>query len=1077
MKNFSLCCAAASNLRVLSISGVLAVCAIPYATTQSTEKAPPNFQSEGVVIEHYDTLYRYNGDGTGEKQVAVKLKLQSEAGLRQFSVLSFPFAAAVESAHLDRLVVHHPDGTSSETPSTDAMEMPAPVTQQAPLYSDLKLLQVPVRGLRSGDEMEYVVHMGRKNPEAPGQFWGNETFLKGVVALNETVTLDVPAGKYVQEWSGSVKPTVTKPNGRQVYVWSTNQLEPTNAKPNSDEDANAKSKDEKPDVAWTTFHSWAEVGAWYRALAAPRAVPTDALKAQAEEITRDSKTEEEQLDALYSYVSTHVRYVGIDFGIGRYQPHAAAEIFANQYGDCKDKDTLFEALLRAKGFKTAPALIGVRLGLVKEVPSPSSFNHVITTIELPSGLVWADTTPGVTPFRMLVSPLRDKTALVIPGTGDAHLTQTPPLPPFPFLDRFEADGTLTKDGDMTAQVKISYRSDSEIFVRAIAQYLAPAQWDKGTQLIANATGFSGTTSHSTFSRADDVSTPMQVSYEYNKKPFGDWSNFRIVPLFPVLSLPMVPTKEPSEDIDLGSPRTEIVVNRIKLPDGFGADLPDAVHVKTPYATLDKTYKLQDGELVLERQLVVLEPKVAAKSWQDYKDFAEKGSLGDERWIQLTSTSAVGNGPQPPRPGENSPEAAELVAQATRLEQRNDWDEALAVLEKAKAINPSQPFLWSNYGYIAMRRDRTDEARKHYEKELSLHPDEGYVARLYAGMLVRERKTDAAATVLKKSIASTPDDVNTSLMLAEVDAGDHLKDAIAVLQAADQRKPGDLSVMNNLGELLILDHQEAEASKIAAKLLDKAGQDPLWLNNAAYLVAESNGDLALAEQKSRASLDSLETQLSGESISEANQQSFGRTSLAVASWHTLGYVLWKEHKPEGVDYLEAAWQNQPSLTLGEHYGDSLVSEGRKKEAMIVYEMAVLSVQGVHTKLPALQRIRDKMKDLQKGGIAKQDELAPNALQDARTFKVKLSSACKEFDSATYRLQFSAAGVHDVLRVAGTAVPEGTTEQLKKISFPRLVPTHSRAFILRDAIFACSAGQKEGSLVLMPMGSIQAEKRSN
>jgi transglutaminase-like putative cysteine protease len=50
--------------------------------------------------------------------------------------------------------------------------------------------------------------------------------------------------------------------------------------------------------------------------------------------------------------------VGIDFGVGRYQPHAAAEVLANQYGDCKDKDTLLEALLRAKGFTTAPALIG-----------------------------------------------------------------------------------------------------------------------------------------------------------------------------------------------------------------------------------------------------------------------------------------------------------------------------------------------------------------------------------------------------------------------------------------------------------------------------------------------------------------------------------------------------------------------------------------------------------------------------------------------------------------------------------------------------------------------------------------------
>ena len=58
--------------------------------------------------------------------------------------------------------------------------------------------------------------------------------------------------------------------------------------------------------------------------------------------------------AIYEFVSGQTRYIGIDFGVGRYQPHAAAEVLANQYGDCKDKDTLLEAMLRAKGFSPRP---------------------------------------------------------------------------------------------------------------------------------------------------------------------------------------------------------------------------------------------------------------------------------------------------------------------------------------------------------------------------------------------------------------------------------------------------------------------------------------------------------------------------------------------------------------------------------------------------------------------------------------------------------------------------------------------------------------------------------------------------
>ena len=70
---------------------------------------------------------------------------------------------------------------------------------------------------------------------------------------------------------------------------------------------------------------------------------------------------------------------------GPLQPHAAAEVLANQYGDCKDKDTLLEALLHAKGFTTTPALIGAGIAPVPEVPSPAVFNHVITTVNLAGG--------------------------------------------------------------------------------------------------------------------------------------------------------------------------------------------------------------------------------------------------------------------------------------------------------------------------------------------------------------------------------------------------------------------------------------------------------------------------------------------------------------------------------------------------------------------------------------------------------------------------------------------------------------------------------------------------------------------
>ena len=69
--------------------------------------------------------------------------------------------------------------------------------------------------------------------------------------------------------------------------------------------------------------------------------------AKAEELTRGKKSDLEKLQAIYDYVAKNFRYVSLSFGLGRYQPHSASEVLANQYGDCKDKHTLLAALADA----------------------------------------------------------------------------------------------------------------------------------------------------------------------------------------------------------------------------------------------------------------------------------------------------------------------------------------------------------------------------------------------------------------------------------------------------------------------------------------------------------------------------------------------------------------------------------------------------------------------------------------------------------------------------------------------------------------------------------------------------------
>lgn len=187
-------------------------------------------------------------------------------------------------------------------------------------------------------------------------------------------------------------------------------------------------------------------------------------------------------------------------------------------------------------------------------------------------------------------------------------------------------------------------------MRALALNLAPADWDKGSQYISSLTGFGGTTSDTQFLHADDTSMPMEVKYDYARHPYGDWDNYRIIPLLPAMEFTALDsdTTAPEEDIDLGAPRTLTAVSRIQLPAGFHSDPPDAVHVKTDFATFDKTYKVDGQQLVVERTITVLKKKVPKEKWKDYQAFTKDiGMTSGEPWITL----------MPPTDGSTLPVAA------------------------------------------------------------------------------------------------------------------------------------------------------------------------------------------------------------------------------------------------------------------------------------------------------------------------------------------------------------------------------------------------------------------------------------
>jgi transglutaminase-like putative cysteine protease len=339
------------------------------------------------------------------------------------------------------------------------------------MYSDVHEKHVAVKGLGVGDVLEYSIRYRVVKPQVPGHFWYEDSFVKSAILKEETLEISVPVDKYVKVVSPEFKPDVHDEGGRRIYRWTHANLEVKEKDPNEV----PRRIPPNPSIQVTTFANWEDVGNWYGGLQKDSLEVTPAIRAKAAELTKDLKTDDEKIRAIYNFVSLRFHYIGLDFGIGRYQPHTADDVLGNGYGDCKDKHTLLASSLKAAGYDAWPALIHSQRKLDPELPSPAQFNHVITVVPIADQLIWLDTTPEVAPYGLLLNVLRDKQALVISSTKGPVLMRTPQNPPFPEDQEFSVEGKLGPDDVFTGHVEQSYRGDTEVVMRSWLRQVAQSQ--------------------------------------------------------------------------------------------------------------------------------------------------------------------------------------------------------------------------------------------------------------------------------------------------------------------------------------------------------------------------------------------------------------------------------------------------------------------------------------------------------------------------------------------------------------------------------------------------------------------------
>ncbi len=246
--------------------------------------------------------------------------------------------------------------------------------------------------VRKGDIVECAFTVRGMNPVFEGKFIDSTSIAWRSPVAFERIRIIMPAERPLH-WRvvGQAKlehHLTASTTGIADHTWTSRNVAPVNA-----EDDAPSWHVQYPYLAVSEFADWEAVRAW--ALPLYTQFPdAPELREKALALAASAATPEQKVLAILDFVQREVRYLGVELGANTHRPHPPAQVLRQRFGDCKDKVTLFCALLREAGIAAAPTLVNTyRLHTTTEsLPSPYAFNHVIARVVLGEQTYWLDPT-------------------------------------------------------------------------------------------------------------------------------------------------------------------------------------------------------------------------------------------------------------------------------------------------------------------------------------------------------------------------------------------------------------------------------------------------------------------------------------------------------------------------------------------------------------------------------------------------------------------------------------------------------------------------------------------------------------
>lgn len=426
---------------------------------------PSDYPSANAVtiVTSQSVVYQADGQFTNTMRSA-RLVLTNE-GKKQASSTSLYYTKDAEKMEVLSAQVIKKDGTVVPVSAKDIED-----TEQSGemnIYDPQgRALKVTFANLAVGDAVDITYRLTRLLPTREGYFNDIFAFQTTEPMLAASYTIDGPAKLpltthiYHPERTTKIETSKTKAGDRILYKWAVKNVGQLVPEPGM------SFTTEMPMLVVTTDPSWQNFSKWWAQLVEPKLEATADIKAKVVELTKNAKTDDEKIRALYDFVAQDIRYRGLGVGPRTgYTPRTAQETMSSRWGVCRDVSILLTSMLRESGIEAYPVLTNVGDPVLEKI-AYDGFNHAIVAVKKGNGWQYIDPT-AKNNNALLPGNEAEQHTLIASLRGD-KLGKIPAADPSVNLGHAIASTTVNADGSMTSKIKLETKGMFDFVVRSVA---------------------------------------------------------------------------------------------------------------------------------------------------------------------------------------------------------------------------------------------------------------------------------------------------------------------------------------------------------------------------------------------------------------------------------------------------------------------------------------------------------------------------------------------------------------------------------------------------------------------------------